>query len=170
MTKTRKNASRSFQSMFSQLVMDDQENLSVGDGDLFDQENQLLSLNYQPLELFLCSKGKFQKWFFFLWRGFLRLFLREWKKETKTNPLKNFKKKMKHFASIREANKIVISRLLVVMSTLAMRGLDKTRPDTRLPQSRAGGQGPYSRSFDHLGFQRQRLACQRESKLKIVNE
>ena len=27
----------------------------------------------------------------------------------------------------------------------------KTRPDTRLLQSRAGGQGPYLRSLDHLG-------------------
>ena len=27
----------------------------------------------------------------------------------------------------------------------------KTRPDTRLPQSRAGGQGPQLRSPDHLG-------------------
>ena len=27
----------------------------------------------------------------------------------------------------------------------------KTRPDTRLPKSRAGGQGPYLRSPDHLG-------------------
>ena len=27
----------------------------------------------------------------------------------------------------------------------------KTRPDTRLPQSRAGGQGPYFRSVEHLG-------------------
>ena len=26
----------------------------------------------------------------------------------------------------------------------------KTRPDTRLPQSRAGGQGPYMRSHHHL--------------------
>ena len=26
----------------------------------------------------------------------------------------------------------------------------KTRPDTRLPQSRAGGQGPYLRSVEHL--------------------
>ena len=26
-----------------------------------------------------------------------------------------------------------------------------TWPDTRLPQSRAGGQGPYLRSLDHLG-------------------
>ena len=27
----------------------------------------------------------------------------------------------------------------------------ETRPDTRLPKSRAGGQGPYLRSPDHLG-------------------
>ena len=27
----------------------------------------------------------------------------------------------------------------------------RTRPDTRLPQSRAGGQGPYLRSLDRLG-------------------
>ena len=27
----------------------------------------------------------------------------------------------------------------------------ETRPDTRLPQSRAGGQGPYLRSPEHLG-------------------
>ena len=27
----------------------------------------------------------------------------------------------------------------------------KTRPDTRLPKSRAGGQGPHLRSSDHLG-------------------
>ena len=27
----------------------------------------------------------------------------------------------------------------------------RTRPDTRLPKSRAGGQGPYLRSLDHLG-------------------
>ena len=26
-----------------------------------------------------------------------------------------------------------------------------TRPDTRLPKSRAGGQGPFLRSPDHLG-------------------
>ena len=30
-------------------------------------------------------------------------------------------------------------------------GEEKTRPDTRLPKSRAGGQGPYLRSPDHLG-------------------
>ena len=27
----------------------------------------------------------------------------------------------------------------------------KTRPDTRLPKSRAGGQGPYLRSLDNVG-------------------
>ena len=27
----------------------------------------------------------------------------------------------------------------------------KTRPDTRLPKLRAGGQGPYLGSLDHLG-------------------
>ena len=27
----------------------------------------------------------------------------------------------------------------------------KTRPDTRLPKSRAGGHGPYLRAIDHLG-------------------
>ena len=29
--------------------------------------------------------------------------------------------------------------------------LQKTRPDTQLPQSRAGGQGPQLRSVEHLG-------------------
>ena len=29
-------------------------------------------------------------------------------------------------------------------------GEEKTRPDTRLPKSRVGGQGPYLRSLDHL--------------------
>ena len=29
--------------------------------------------------------------------------------------------------------------------------IEKTRPDTRLPKSHAGVQGPYSRSLDHLG-------------------
>ena len=31
-------------------------------------------------------------------------------------------------------------------------GERKTRPDTRLPQSRAGGQGLFLRSVDHLGI------------------
>ena len=30
--------------------------------------------------------------------------------------------------------------------------LKKTRPGTSLPQSRAGGQGPYLRSLDHVGM------------------
>ena len=30
-----------------------------------------------------------------------------------------------------------------------------TRPDTRLPQLRVGGQGPYLRSLDHLGRSRE---------------
>ena len=30
-------------------------------------------------------------------------------------------------------------------------GMKKTRPDTRLPKSRAGGQGPYLRSPYHVG-------------------
>ena len=33
-----------------------------------------------------------------------------------------------------------------------MYDLAKTRLDTRLSQSRAGGQGPYLRSHDHLGW------------------
>jgi len=32
-----------------------------------------------------------------------------------------------------------------------MRGHKTTRPDTRIPQSRVGGQGLYLRSLDHLG-------------------
>jgi len=32
-----------------------------------------------------------------------------------------------------------------------MHDREKTRPETRLPKSRAGGQGPYLRSPDHLG-------------------
>ena len=39
-----------------------------------------------------------------------------------------------------------------------------TRPDTRLPQSRAGGQGPYLRSLDHLG--RSSEAKERKKKRK----
>ena len=31
----------------------------------------------------------------------------------------------------------------------------RTRPDTRLPQSRAGGQGSFLRSLDHLGRRRE---------------
>ena len=32
-----------------------------------------------------------------------------------------------------------------------MSNVRETRPDTRLTQSRVGGQGPYFRSLDHLG-------------------
>ena len=35
------------------------------------------------------------------------------------------------------------------------RQVRKTRPETRLPKSRAGGQGPYLRSPDHLGRSRE---------------
>ena len=37
--------------------------------------------------------------------------------------------------------------------TIAIRviGFIGTRPDTRLPKLRAGGQGPYLTSLDHLG-------------------
>ena len=41
-----------------------------------------------------------------------------------------------------------------VVGTVKLLGhlcLHKTRPDTRLPKSHAGGQGPYLRSLDHLG-------------------
>ena len=37
----------------------------------------------------------------------------------------------------------------VEIKTMATR--TKTRPDTRLPKLRTGGQGPYLRSLDHLG-------------------
>ena len=40
-----------------------------------------------------------------------------------------------------------------------------TRPDTQLPKSRAGGQGPYSRSHDHLG--RSSEAKDRKTKKKV---
>ena len=41
----------------------------------------------------------------------------------------------------------------------------KTRPDTQLPQLRAGGQGPYFRSLDHLG--RSSEAKNRKSPKKV---
>ena len=47
----------------------------------------------------------------------------------------------------------------------AERVLLKTRPDTRLPQSRAGGQGPYLRSLDHLG--RSSKAIDRKNPKKV---
>ena len=41
--------------------------------------------------------------------------------------------------------------LLSLLATSRDVWLQLTRPDTRLPQSRAGGQGPRLRSPDHLG-------------------
>ena len=40
---------------------------------------------------------------------------------------------------------------MTVMHARAQAVVNTTRPDTRLPKSRAGGQGPYLRSPDHLG-------------------
>ena len=45
------------------------------------------------------------------------------------------------------------------------RGTKTTRPDKLLPKSRAGGQGPYLRSFDHLG--RSSEAKDREKTKKV---
>ena len=42
----------------------------------------------------------------------------------------------------------------------------KTRPDTRLPQSRAGGQGPYLRSLHHFGRSREAKYCKTPKKSK----
>ena len=42
----------------------------------------------------------------------------------------------------------------------------KTRPDTRLPQSRAGGQGPYLRSLDHLGRSSEAIDRKNPKKVK----
>ena len=38
-----------------------------------------------------------------------------------------------------------------VLPILVMLNKKETRPDTRLPMSRAGGQGPYLRSLDDVG-------------------
>ena len=43
----------------------------------------------------------------------------------------------------------------------------KTRPDTRLPQSRAGGQGPYLRSLDHLGRSSEAKDRKKNKKSKV---
>ena len=42
----------------------------------------------------------------------------------------------------------------------------ETRPDTRLPQSRAGGQEPYFRSLDHLGRSGEAKDCKNQKKVK----
>ena len=43
---------------------------------------------------------------------------------------------------------------------------EKTRPDTRLTQSRAGGQGPYLRSLDHMGRSSEVKDCKNPKKVK----
>ena len=43
----------------------------------------------------------------------------------------------------------------------------KTRPDTRLPQSRAGGQGLYLRSLNHLGRSGEAKDCKNQKKSKV---
>ena len=48
---------------------------------------------------------------------------------------------------IKRSLPIVLHQIIIVADFLRQ----KTRPDTRLPQSRAGGQGPYLRSVEHLG-------------------
>ena len=53
-----------------------------------------------------------------------------------------------------QASQSKITEITMVTSwvTLSMTVRSKvTRPDTRLRKSRAGGQGPYLRSLDHLG-------------------
>ena len=42
----------------------------------------------------------------------------------------------------------------------------KTRPDTRLPQSGVGGQGPYLRSLDHLGRSSEAIDRKNPKKVK----
>ena len=55
-------------------------------------------------------------------------------------------------ASIDGGNdKLVIGNVEMLRNGLVGGKTEKTRPDTRLPKSRAGGQGPYLRSLDHLG-------------------
>ena len=45
-------------------------------------------------------------------------------------------------------------------------GMKKTRPDTRLPKSRAGGQGLYLRSLHHLGRSSEAKDCKNPKKVK----
>ena len=57
----------------------------------------------------------------------------------------------------------VIARILLEAGPLvrvsAVLLSEKTRPDTRLPQSRGGGQGPYLRSLHHLGRSSEAKDC-----------
>ena len=50
-----------------------------------------------------------------------------------------------------DENKLLDSIFAVASCGLWARAEGKTRPDTRLPQSRAGGQGPFLRSLHHFG-------------------
>ena len=43
----------------------------------------------------------------------------------------------------------------------------ETRPDTRLPHARAGGQGPYLRSLDHFGRSSKGKDCKNKNKIKF---
>ena len=45
----------------------------------------------------------------------------------------------------------------------------KTRPDTRLPLSRVGGQGPYFRSLDHLGRSSEAKDCKNPQKSSVTD-
>ena len=42
-----------------------------------------------------------------------------------------------------------------------------TRPGTQLPQSRAGGKGPYLRSLDHLGRSSEAIDLKNKKKSKV---
>ena len=41
---------------------------------------------------------------------------------------------------------------MILAVTVDQKKKKKTRPDTRLLQSRLGGQGPYLRSLDYMGW------------------
>ena len=45
----------------------------------------------------------------------------------------------------------VHGNLFALLKICFQSAFSETRPDTRLPKSRAGGQGPYLRLPDHLG-------------------
>ena len=57
----------------------------------------------------------------------------------------------KRFAVTRDNSLVKSDQCLRLFSSRRQPPLLVTRPDTRLPQSRAGGQGLYLRSLDHLG-------------------
>ena len=81
---------------------------------------------------------------------FLQRLLVAWKypytaiaRDTSNGGYRRGEKSCKHWSLFTMLSSLVIANLFV--------RLNKTRPDTRLPKSRAGGQGPYWRSPDHLG-------------------